>query len=62
MFIPYFDNNYFYYMPFLPPNCDKPPTVYSVLNSIVNGNKNPDDYTPISQLANEGRSTIFNFN
>lgn len=61
MFIPFFDNNYFYYMPFLPPNCDKPPTVYSILNSIVNGTKEPADYTKIADLAKEGRSTIFNF-
>ena len=37
MFIPYIDNNYFYCLPFLPPNCDKPPTIYSILNSIVYG-------------------------
>lgn len=61
MFIPYFDNNYFYYMSFLPPNCDKPPTIYSILNSIVNGGKEPADYTPINELAKYGRTTIFNF-
>lgn len=61
MFIPYIDNNYFYYLPFLPPNCDKPPTVYSILNSIVNGDKDEEDYTKIKDLADEGRSTIFNF-
>lgn len=56
---------YNYYMPmfypFLPPNCDKPPTLYSVLNSIVNGDKEEDDYTKIKDLAKEGRTTIFNF-
>ena len=62
MFIPYYDNNYFYVMPFLPPNCDKPPTIYAVLNSIVNGDKDEEDYTPINELADAGRSTIFNFN
>ena len=61
MFIPFFDNNYFYYVPFIPPLCDKPPTIYSVLNSIVNGAKDPENYTPIKDLANEGRSTIFDF-
>lgn len=61
MFIPFFDNNYFYYLPFLPPNCDKPPTMYSILNSIVNGDKDEEDYTKIKDLADEGRSTIFNF-
>lgn len=53
-------NNFIYY-PFLPPNCDKPPTIYSILNSIVNGTKEPDDYTKIKDLAKEGRSTIFDF-
>lgn len=58
--IPYF-NGLFMLYPFLPPNCDKPPTLYSVLNSIVNGNKNEDDYTKIKNLASEGRCCIFNF-
>ena len=62
MFIPYIDNNYFYCLPFLPTNCDKPPTIYSILNSIVNGDKDEEDYTKIKDLADEGRSTIFNFN
>lgn len=57
-----FEPNYFMFFPFIPPNCDKPPTLYSVLNSIVNGNKDEDDYTKIIDLAKEGRNTIFNFN
>lgn len=56
-----FEPNYFMFYPFLPPNCDKPPTLYSILNSIVNGNKDEDDYTLIRNLAKEGRTTIFNF-
>lgn len=61
--IPMFYNyNYFpMFMPFIPPNCDKPPTLYNVLNSIVNGEKDEDDYTKIKDLAKEGRNTIFNF-
>lgn len=62
--IPMFYNyNYFpMFMPFIPPNCDKPPTLYSVLNSIVNGDKeDEEDYTKIKDLAKEGRNTIFNF-
>ena len=35
--------------------------LYSVLNSIVNGDKDEDEYTKIKDLAKEGRSTIFNF-
>lgn len=61
MIIPYVFNNYF--LPFvpLPDNCQKPPTLYSVLNSIVNGGKIPDDYVQIKDLAKVGRTTIFNF-
>ena len=58
--IPYY-NGLFMFYPFLPPNCQKPPTLYSVLNSIVNGEKDEEDYTKIKDLAKEGRSTIFNF-
>jgi hypothetical protein len=53
-------NNFICY-PFLPPNCEKPPTVYSILNSIVNSTKEPNEYTKIKDLAKEGRSTIFDF-
>ena len=59
--IPYYNNGLFMLYPFLPPNCNKPPTLYSVLNSIVNGDKDEDEYTKIKDLAKEGRSTIFNF-
>lgn len=54
-------NPYFLFYPFFPPNCQKPPTLYSVLNSIVNGEKEDEDYTKIRDLAKEGRTTIFNF-
>ena len=53
-------NNFFGY-PFLPRYCDKPPTLYSILNSIVNGDKEEEEYTKIKDLAKEGRNTIFNF-
>ena len=59
--IPYYNNGLFMFYPFLPPNCSKPPTLYSVLNSIVNGDKEEEDYTKIKDLAKEGRTTIFNF-
>ena len=52
---------YFGFFPVIPQNCDKPPTVYSILNSIVNGEKNDDEYTKIKNLPKEGRATIFNF-
>lgn len=56
-----FFNYYPMFYPFLPPNCQKPPTLYSVLNSIVNGIKEEEDYTKIRDLAKEGRNVIFNF-
>lgn len=49
------------FVPFMPPNCDKPPTVYSILNAIVNGDKEEDDYTKIKYLAKDGRYKIFDF-
>ena len=59
MFIPFYDNNYFYYMPFIPANCEKPPTLYTILESIVNYGK--EEKTKIKDLAKEGRTTIFDF-
>ena len=38
---------------------EKPPTLYSILESIVNFDK--EDKTKIKDLAKSGRSTIFNF-
>lgn len=57
---PYIDNGY----PFLPRNCDKPPTIYTILESIVNPDVDLNDPAPevkIKDLAKAGRSTIFNF-
>lgn len=56
---PYIDNGYPLIYSFLPRNCDKPPTLYSLLESIVNYGK--DDKTKIKNLAKEGRSKIFDF-
>lgn len=51
-----------FFMPYIPSNCDKPPTIYSILESIVNGDKDEDeDQTKIKDLAKEGRHTIFDF-
>ena len=56
---PYIDNGYPLFYPILPRNCDKPPTIYSLLESIVNYGK--DDKTKIKDLAKEGRTKIFDF-
>ncbi len=58
MLIPYVDP-YLYWFPPLPPNCDKPPTLYAILNSMVNYGK--DEKTKIRNLAKEGRTKIFDF-
>jgi len=47
-------------MPMIPTWNEKPPTLYSILESIVNFDK--EDKTKIKDLAKVGRSTIFNFN
>lgn len=59
MIFPYIDNNYFLPFPFIPANCEKPPTVYAILESIVNYGK--DEKTKIKDLAKVGRTTIFDF-
>ena len=46
-------------MPMIPTWNEKPPTLYSILESIVNFDK--EEQTKIKDLAKAGRSTIFNF-
>ncbi|UWG09264.1 MAG: hypothetical protein [Bacteriophage sp.] len=61
--IPYY-NGLFMFYPFLPPNCNLPPTIYSILESIVNPNVDLNEPAPevkIKDLAKAGRQTIFNF-
>lgn len=48
-----------FYPPILPTNNYNPPTIYSILESIVNYGK--DDKTKIKDLAKIGRSEIFDF-
>lgn len=47
-------------IPPLPTDCDLPPTLYAMLNSIVNFGK--DEQTKIEDLASAGRTKVFNFN
>lgn len=61
--IPY-NNGLFMLYPFLPPNCNKPPTIYTILEAIVNPDVDLNEPAPevkIKDLAKAGRSTIFNF-
>lgn len=56
-------NNFLFY-PYFPQNCQKPPTIFSILESIVNPDVDLNDPAPtvkIKDLAKEGRTTIFNF-
>lgn len=52
-------NPFWYIPPFLPADINEPPTIYSLLESIVNYGK--DEKTKISDLAVQGRSTFFDF-
>lgn len=54
-------NSYFYpfLFPCMPTMIDLPPTVYHLLESIVNYGK--DEKTKIKDLAKEGRTTFFDF-
>lgn len=61
--IPYY-NGLFMFYPFLPPNCNLPPTIYAILESIVNPEVDLNEPAPevkIKDLAKVGRETIFNF-
>ena len=62
--IPYYNDGFFMFYPFLPPNNNLPPTIYTILESIVNPDVDLNEPAPevkIKDLANAGRSTIFNF-
>lgn len=58
-FFPYIDNNFYYGFIPIPRNCSKPPTIYSILESIVNFGK--EEKTKIKDLAKVGHSKIFDF-
>lgn len=61
--IPYY-NGLFMFYPFLPPNCNLPPTIYTILESIVNPDVDLNEPAPevkIKDLAKAARQTIFNF-
>ena len=52
----------FLFAPYIPANCDKPPTIYAILETIVDGDKDyNDDQTKIRDLAKLGRGKIFDF-
>lgn len=49
------------FYPKLPADYNLPPTLFSLLNSIVNYDKEEDEQVKIKNLAKEGREEIFDF-
>ena len=49
------------FYPILPTDNDRPPTLYALLNSIVNYDKAEDEQVKIKYLTEQGRSKIFDF-
>lgn len=60
MFMPYFFN-YLMVSPLFTPTDNRPPSIYDLLNSMINFNKPENEQTKISNLAKEGHKYFFDF-
>lgn len=54
-------NPYFGFVPRFNPICEKPPTLYALLNSIANFGRDESELVKIKELALATHETIFNF-
>ena len=59
MYLPY--NYIFFLNPFIPPYNQKPPTLFSILNSIANFGKDEEERTKVKDLAKVTHTKIFDF-
>lgn len=59
MYLPY--NNIFFLNPFIPAYNQKPPTLFSILNSIANFGKDAEERTKVKDLAKVTHTKIFDF-
>ena len=59
MYLPY--NNIFFLNPFIPAYNQKPPTLFSILNSIANFGKDEEERTKVKDLAKVTHTKIFDF-
>lgn len=59
MMMPYDNYGNLFFVPFIPVMNERPPTLYSLLQAIVNYGK--DEQTKIKDLAKAGRTKIFDF-
>lgn len=53
--IPYY-NGLFMFYPFLPPNCNKPPTIYTILETIVNPDLDLNEPAPEVKIKDLAKS------
>lgn len=56
-----FFNSYFFVNPIFTPTDDRPPTIYDILDSMLNFGKAENEQVKIKDLAKEGHTKVFDF-